>query len=322
MAQTLQAVKYKDGAVIDWTPTAALTGGEVIQLPDGRAGVAVDDIAAGALGAVQVSGIFSVTKTTSMVLLRGGPVYWDHSANKAHYKEVLDRDFFLGSVVTDAASADTEVLVNLNVAPTYKIDLARDAYLTVPVGTAAAGGFGPPRRAGGALEFVITATSEAQKADALSVQGFAIGSNAIVEGAFRMPNGGSGSASDFSIGVADGTHASNADTIAQSVFLHMDGGATLINAESDDGTTEVAATSTTVSFTAGTDIAKRVEFWMDFRDPADVQIYINGALVLPSSVFNVALATTLYLLAHVEKSSGTETADMTVDWLRVRTIEE
>ncbi len=52
-----------------------------------------------------------------------------------------------------------------------------------------------------------------------------------------------------------------------------------------------------------------------------MQIYVNSALVLTASLFDIAGATTLQLLAHLEKTTGTETAEMDVDWLRVRTAQ-
>lgn len=305
--------------VIEYTPEAAITAGDVVQLADGRAAWCPFAISAAVKGSAQTGGIATVAKTTSMVILDGGRVYWDHSANKAHYASVSDRDFYLGTAVGDAASADTTMKVALNVQPQYKLDLLRDPYLTAPVGTQALGGFLPPAREGGALALKLTATSEAQKADALTVERLAPGSNPIVEIIWRMPNGGSGSASDFSLGLANATHATDADAITDSIFFHMDGGATLINAECDDGTNETAATTTAVSFTAGTAMTNRVEGWIDCRDLSSIKFYVNGARVASGTTFSVAAMTNaLGLLAHVEKTTGTETADMTIDLFRAR----
>lgn len=307
------------------TAAAAVACGEIWQLKDGRAAVYQGALpaASGDPTGWKTDGVFKIPKTASIVILDGGRVYWDASASKAHFKKVDDRDFYLGRASGDAASSDTYVYVNINIDPPYDVDLLRDASHSIPVGTAAAGGFGYPRVLGGAHGFYLTATSEAQKIDLISTNGFATGANAIVEFAFRMPNGGSGSASDFSLGIANATHATDADSITDSVFIHMDGGATDIKAESDDGTTEVSATDTTVDFTAGITAAVRKEVWFDMRNPADIQIYIDGVLVLPDSVFNVNASTATWrLLAHLEKTSGTETADMIVDWMRARLSEQ
>lgn len=318
-----EASFYQCGESLDYTPDAAASSGEVRQMSDGRAGVIVGDVAISTLGTIKTEGVFVVAKTTSMVFLDGGKVFWDHSANKAHFKAVNDRDFYIGTAVGDAASADTTMKVNLNVQPRYNVDIARDPYTTVLVGTAALNGLGYPYREGGALRFNITATSEAQKVDALSVDGFSPSANPIIEMALRLPNGGSGSASDFSIGVANATHASNADSITDSVFIHLDGGSTTINAECDDGTNETNATTTATTFTAGVALANRVECWIDMRDLTSVKFYVEGARVASGTTFSVAAMTnTLFLLAHLEKSTGTETADMIVDWLRCRLMQQ
>lgn len=303
------------------TADAAIVAGEVYQLKDGRAAVYAG-LASAAINdavALQSAGKFTIAKTASIVLLEGGRAFWDHSANAVHFKKVNDRDFYLGRIVKDAASADTTCVVDLNVDPRYDIELNRDPHLSVLVGTPAASAFGYPVQLGGAHVLELTATNEAQKVDLLSVDGFARVANAIVEGAFRVLSDGAGTVVDFSLGVASGTHASDADQIAESVFVHLDANNTNINLESDDGTTEVAATDSTLDYVEGVNVANRVEVWMDFRDPADVQIYIEGVLALGSTVFNVNVAAgPLFLLAHLEKSVSTDTYKIAVDWLRAR----
>lgn len=315
----MEGVYRQAGHSIDYTPDTAVSAGEVIQLPDGRAAVASQDIAAGSLGAVQVSGIVRMAKTTGIVLLPGGKAYWDHSANKVHFKTANDRDFSVGVVMVQAASADTEVDVALNVHPCYLIDVARDPCTTAIVGTAAAEGFGRPKRIGGSTKFLITATNEAQKVDLLSNQGFAAAAKAIVEARLNVVSDGAGTVVDVSVGLANGTHADNADSITEACFVHLDANNANINAESDDGTTEVAATDTTVDYVEGTPF----EVWFDCRDPEDIQIYVDGVLVLPNSVFKLDQATgPLKLLVHVEKSASTDTYELDVEWLRARIMQQ
>lgn len=311
-----EAVYYKPAqAIRDYTPVAALTAGQVIQLADGRAAVPATDIAAGVKGSVQIEGIHTVAKTASVVILDGQPVYWDHSANTATYAKANDRDFFLGTAVGDAASADTTLKVNINVAPVYLVDVARDPFDSVIVLTS-----GTPSltRLGGAHKLAFSTTAEAQKVDILSKDGFDIDSNWIVEGEVEVVDNGDDAALDFNIGVANGTNATSADTITESCFLHIDGNALDILAESDDGTTEVAATDTTVNYAEGT----RFHFMMDGRDPSDVQIYIDGVLVLGGTTFDISAATgPLKLLAHLEKTSNDTPGEVHVDSLRVRIAE-
>jgi len=316
-----EATLYQDDdCKLSYTADAALTAGEVLQLRDGRAAVIPLATASGDKIGAQTEGIFKVLKTASIVLLDGGKVFWDHSANTATYNQVSDRDFFLGTVVGDAAASDTYVYVNLNVEPTYKVDITRDACLSVIAGTAAAGGFGYPFQKGGSHTILLTSTNEAQKADLLSAMGFAPGSNPIIEGAFRVVSDGSGSAVDVSLGLASATHATDADSIAESAFIHLNANDTNIYAECDDGTNETAATDTTIDYTEGSALSSRVEFWIDCRDLSSVKFYINGARVLSATTFSVAAAANAwFLLAHVEKTSSTDTYELAVDWLRCRT---
>lgn len=305
--------------------TGTVTAYEVVQAPSGQAGFYDEPVAVGSGTYIEVTtnGIANVTKSTGFVALKGGRAYWDHSANAVTYKKVNDRDFYIGRFAEDALSAADNCKVLLNVDPRYDLELGRDPFLSTLVGTPAAGGFGYPVSLGGALVFELTATNEAQKCDALSVDGFSPAANAIIEGSFRVISDGAGTNTDVSLGIANGTHGSDADAIAESLFLHLDGNTADILAESDDGTTEVSATDTTINYTEGSTVSERVEFWMDLRDPADIQVYIDGSNVLPATTFRLDNATgPLYLLAHVEKASSTDTYKLAVDWLRARFAEQ
>lgn len=306
----------------------ALGSGEIWQLKDGRAAFHDSSTAAtsGDKVYLRTDGQVTVAKTNGVVILDGGRVYWDHSANSAHYKAVNDRDFYLGTAVGDWASGDTQMLVNLNVVPAYLVDYSaggpEGAFITSITGTQALGGLELLRR-GGSHSFILSATSEAQKLDALSVNGFATGSNWIVEGAFRVVSDGAGTVVDANLGLASATHATDADSIAEHLFVHLDANNTNINLQSKDGTTTVTATDTTTDYTEGSTLATRVEFWIDGRDPADIQCYVNGSLVLGASIFRLDNAVgPLFLLAHVEKTSAADTYTVSLDFLRVRIAEQ
>lgn len=305
-------------SVMSYTAEAAYSSGDVIQLRNGLAAVLPDAASGTTVGAVS-EGIWKVAKTANIVILDGGQVFWDHSANTATYNQVSDRDFYLGTAVGDAAAADSFVNVNLNVMPAYKVELHNGAFLSVLAGTAAAGGFGYPVSLGASAVLELTATNEAQKVDLLSAQGFAVGSKPIIEGAFRVLSDGSGSATDVSFGLASATHATDADSIAESAFIHLNGNDTNIYAECDDGTNETAATDTTIDYTEGSGLSSRVEFWIDCRSLSSLKFYVNGARVLSGTTFSVAAAAgAWYLLAHVEKTSSTDTYKIALDWLRCR----
>jgi len=85
----------------------------------------------------------------------------------------------------------------------------------------------------------------------------------------------------------------------------------------------VAITDSTTDYVEGATLAVRKEVWFDMRNPADVQVYVDGVNVLPASVFNVnAAAGEWKLLLHVEKTASTDTYEFDLDWLRVRTSEQ
>ena len=316
----------QEACMLDYTPVGALTAGDVIQLPEGRAAIPSADIAAGALGSVQVSGIYkNVTKAASQVWIDGAPIWWDHSANAATCIPRMgagDRDFYLGTAVGDVASATVTGVVNLNVQPVYEIDLARDAFVPIVVKTVVGSTtvevpHVEPR--GGGIAMILGTTAEAQKVDLLSERSFAVESNWIIEGEINIVTNSDNAAGDFNIGVASATHATDADSIAEHCFLHTVGRALLSNAQSKAGTTTVTASGTTVAFVVGTPFS----FCMDGRNTSDIQIYINGVLVLPSSVFKLNAATgPLKLLAHLEKTSDDSPGTYQINKLRVRTAQQ
>lgn len=297
------------------TPAAGYTVGQVIQLPDGRAGVisGTKNLASGEAAAVQIGGHRTLAKTASLNILEGGKVYWDRSANTATPLLALTgADFYVGTCVVDSLATATTVVVDINNQPSYTIDLLRDAGTSVAVGDATIGFFP------GYAKLSLLATSEAEKIDLLSDASIPVTIPFIVEG--RMASfDGSTNAVDMNVGIANATHASDADTITESVFIHLNETADLkIYAESDDGTTEVAATDTTVVYVDDT----YFDFVMDCRDLTDIQIYVNGVNVLPASVFKLNAATgPMKLLAHIEKTTGTATGEMRIGHLALRAMD-
>ncbi len=299
---------------------AAVAGGEVYQLPDGRAGVHSALNAASANDTVNfvTEGQFTVTKTTSQVWIDGAPIWWDHSANSATCVPPLtDKDFYLGTAGADAASADTTGTVNLNVKPTYIYDVHEDGGDTAVVLTA-----GSPYlySRGGSIEAGFSAIAEAQKLDILSKRSFPLGSNWILEAVIDVVTNADADVGDLNVGVANATHASDADSITESAFFHFDMGADLnLDAESDDGTTEVAATDTTIDWVVGTPI----HLVIDGRDPSSLKYYVNGARVLSGTTFDISAATgPLKALFHLEKSSNDSPGVVQLDMMRVRITEQ
>lgn len=303
------------------TVAAATVAGAVRQLPDGRAAVMVG-LTASALGdsrSFTDSSKYVFPKAAGYNLLAGGRAYFNYAAGTVGYQKVGNRDYYLGRVIGDALNGDTTCVVDINVDPRYDIELIRDPYTTAPIGTQAAGGFGTPRRDGGALDLLLSATNEAQKVDALSVDTFSKSARAIVEFAFRVVNNGAGAAAVVNLGIASGTHATNASAITDRLFLLINENSTKLWLQSADGTTTVAATDTTLTFAVGAALAQRVEVWLDLRDPTNVKCYINGVQVLANLVFRVdAAANEFHLLAHMVKTASTDTSELALDWMRAR----
>jgi hypothetical protein len=308
-----------------FTCTQTVSAYELVQTPSGKAGFYDSAVAAnsGDTIEVQTSGTAVITKASTFVALKGGRAYWDKSASSINYKKVNDRDFYAGRFAEDYLVAGaTSCAILLNEDPPYDIDIARDTFRTVIVGTQALGGLALLRR-GGAHNIILSATSEAQKIDLLSNDGFARTANAIVEAIFNVVSDGAGTTPDINIGIANGTHASDADSIGEYLFAHLDGNNVNINVQSKDGTTTVASTDTTIDYTEGSGIANRVEVWFDMRDEADVQVYVNAANVLPASVFKLDNASgPLRLVCHVEKTTGTDTYELDLESLRARFAEQ
>lgn len=323
------AVFVRDAGEYLLTAATAIGLGEVYQLPDGRAAAyrhlsnrQAQAATTGQRALFETEGHFTLTKATGVVLLDGGRAYWDHSANNVTYLKVNDKDFYLGVVVGDAASGEASCVVDLNVQPRPTIDALKDPCLSVLVGTPAAGGFGYPVFLGGRAVLELTATSEAQKVDLLTVDGFDLAANAIVEAVFCIMNDGSNATQDFTIGVASGTHASDFQSVTSFVAVSTVGNSTNINAQSDDNAADVAPTDTTADYVEGSAVANRVEVWFDFRNPADVQIYVNGALVLAATTFTAGTSGTHFLIAHLEKTSGTDVYKVGIDRLCARLCEQ
>lgn len=307
---------YQDGNSLDYTPAAAVTAGDVLQLPDGRAAVAPTAIAAGVLGAVQVGGVYTVTAASTPVILDGAEVWWDSSAGEATYAPSNDLDFYLGTARGDKATSTTTMKVALNNKPRYIIDLHESGFDHAPVLTA-----GTPVAAmlGGSLRMAFSETAEAQKLDLLSKRSFPIAADWIAEFEVEVDANADADVADLNVGVANATHASDADSITESVFAHYDMGADLnLDAESDDGTTEVNATDTTVDWAVGTPN----HIVMDGRDPTDIQIYVDGTLVLGATTFTLEDATgPLKLLLHLEKSANDSPGTVLVHRASVRIMD-
>ena len=89
---------------VDYTPSGTLTCGTVV-VQGYLVGVALIDVAAGALGELAVSGIFDFAKATATgsAITAGAIVYWDDSSNVVTTTSSSNK--IIGMCVTAAADS-------------------------------------------------------------------------------------------------------------------------------------------------------------------------------------------------------------------------
>jgi len=206
MAQTAKAVLYSDsGGCVTEEILAPAAGeyGDVIQTADGRASVVLGaDGASSAFSSgdkitVAKTGQFKVLKTSSVVLLAGGKAFWDRSAEKANYT-CASGDFFLGRIVEDAASSDTEVIVDLNVEPRYAVELGKGRWTN---GATDGLGVSLVAEGGPELKLAFDAVAEVAMAALYSVDTVPCADGPIFEGKIAIYDIGDDAALDINLGL-------------------------------------------------------------------------------------------------------------------------
>jgi predicted RecA/RadA family phage recombinase len=107
------ATLVHQGRTIDYTPSVAKTAGTVVEQSQ-LIGVVVTDIAANALGALAVEGVFDFPKTagSNTAIAVGDKVYWDDGNTVA--TETTSGTIYLGKCVAAADDDDTTVRVKMN----------------------------------------------------------------------------------------------------------------------------------------------------------------------------------------------------------------
>jgi len=102
---------YQDGDLINYTPGSAVAAGAVVVLAD-LITVAPRPIAANALGAVAVEGVFKLPKASGAIS-QGAIVYWD--STNSNVTTTSSGNKRAGKAAEAAASGDAVVPVLLNV---------------------------------------------------------------------------------------------------------------------------------------------------------------------------------------------------------------
>ena len=104
-----------DGNAIDYTPGSDVSAGDVVVQGE-LVGVAKTPIAANALGALAVTGVFDFPKTTGVgeAITVGSKVYWDVADQVAKTDDESGANKLIGKTVKAATDDDTTVRVRLS----------------------------------------------------------------------------------------------------------------------------------------------------------------------------------------------------------------
>jgi len=109
------AVFVQEGNQIDYTPGAAVAAGDVVVQGD-LIGVAKQAIAANALGALAVDGVFDFPKATGVgtAITAGVNVYWDVADTEAKEDSETGANKLIGKTVAAATDDDATVRVRMS----------------------------------------------------------------------------------------------------------------------------------------------------------------------------------------------------------------
>jgi predicted RecA/RadA family phage recombinase len=101
------------GAAIDWINGTGsdVASKEVVPLPD-MIGIAAGDIASTEEGVLHLEEVWELPKEAPLVISVGDQVYWDATNDNI---DKTDTNVPAGKAVAAAASADTTVMVKINV---------------------------------------------------------------------------------------------------------------------------------------------------------------------------------------------------------------
>jgi hypothetical protein len=123
---------------------------------------------------------------------------------------------------------------------------------------------------------------------------------------------------DINFGIANDSHADDADSITESCFFHLDGTDLSLLLESDDGSAEQGDIATGVTLVD--DVF--YDFRVDMTDKASVTFWYKAVTAVAwtqlasGTTFVMSNATgTLTPIIHVEKTSNDTTADVRVDFI-------
>lgn len=116
LAVGLVAERVQEGERRHHTPSGSdVTAGDVLQLDDGLAAVAINDISDGVQGAVHTSGIYKLTNVEGATTFSAGDdVSWDNGNNQAVAQGDAAADFHVGKAIAATSAGGDPVTVRLN----------------------------------------------------------------------------------------------------------------------------------------------------------------------------------------------------------------
>jgi predicted RecA/RadA family phage recombinase len=105
----------QQGSTVDYTPSSAVTAGDVVVQGE-LVGVAKLDIAADTLGALAVDGVFDFPKTAGVgeAIAAGAEVYWDVADGVAKEDDETGANKLIGKTALAAGDDDTTVRVRMS----------------------------------------------------------------------------------------------------------------------------------------------------------------------------------------------------------------
>lgn len=309
---SIEAVTHHGPGEVKAVTSAALVNGQLVQLPDSRAGVytGLKAAEAGEYVTLSCGGVREVLKTASVAILAGQEVWAKISTSRATYR--LAGDYFVGIAVADAAASATTVKVDMNARPNYTLNLAENSGEWT---TEATNGLGVSELVGGVKKLEFDAVSEAAQAALLSTRTFDVDDGLIFEVEAAIFANGDAAAFDLDFGLASGSHTTDLEAATAFATVHFNGADLTAFTMSDDNVTDVAADD------SGVDMVDDVWAFIqvDARDKDDVKFYLNG-VQLNSDGGHVlsAYTSTLVAIAHMEKTSDDTAADVRVRRMTVR----
>jgi len=173
----------------------------------------------------------------------------------------------------------------------------------------------------GAIQLAFDGVAEIAQASIETPVALSITKGITLQARLHMTDSGDNAALDVDWGIAnvlDGTTRADMDdaSLTRHARFHMNGNSDNILAESDDNTSDVTATDTTIDNDTTAGAVK--EFVLIARPDGSVEFWIDGSQVLSSTTFGVGSAAGLFAaFINLEKTNNDTTAELICHYLRV-----